>query len=143
MSSANQDTFFAENAKKDGVKATASGLQYKVLRPSTAGKTRPSKANTVKVHYRGTLISGKEFDSSYGRGSPSEFGVSQVIPGWTEALQLMLPGDIWEVYIPSKLAYGDRAIAGLIPANSALIFKVHLLGIKGGEQASESDAKDL
>jgi len=143
MSASSNAAFFADNAKKAGVTQTSSGLQYKVLRAGK-GKTHPGKTDKVQVHYRGTLTSGKEFDSSYGRGKPSEFGVNQVIKGWTESLQLMVPGDIWEVYIPSDLAYGSQAVGGdLIPANSALIFKVHLLGIAGKEQASAEDARDL
>jgi len=122
------EEFLAANAKKDGVKTTASGLQYKVLK-SGSGKT-PKPTDTVKVHYHGTLIDGTVFDSSVERGEPISFPVNGVIPGWTEALQLMKVGSKWELYIPASLAYGERGAGGKIPANAALIFEVELLGIK-------------
>ncbi len=118
--------YLEENKKKDGVKTTASGLQYEVI---TAGKgKKPSKDSTVKVHYKGTLINGEEFDSSYKRDRPAEFPVQGVISGWTEALQLMKEGAKWKLTIPSDLAYGPRGRPG-IPANSTLIFEVELLEI--------------
>jgi len=126
--------FLEENKLKEGVTTTASGLQYKILEHGT-GKLHPSKEDSVSVHYRGTLLSGKEFDSSYKRGQPATFGVTQVIPGWTEALQLMKPGDVYELYIPSDLAYGTRGAGNDIGANAALIFKVELLEIIGKEKA--------
>jgi len=110
----------------------ASGLQYKVLEAGT-GKVSPKKSDQVKVHYRGTLLNGKEFDSSYKRGQPATFGVGGVIAGWTEALQLMTKGAIWELYIPSNLAYGERGTGKDIGPNSMLTFKVELIEIGGGK----------
>jgi FKBP-type peptidyl-prolyl cis-trans isomerase FklB len=118
--------FLEENKSKPGVVATASGLQYKVI---TAGKgKKPSASNEVKVHYRGTLINGTEFDNSYKRGEPISLPISGVIPGWTEALQLMPVGSKWELYIPANLGYGNNP-SGPIPPGSTLIFEVELLGI--------------
>ncbi|MEQ1852296.1 MAG: FKBP-type peptidyl-prolyl cis-trans isomerase [Chthoniobacteraceae bacterium] len=122
------EAFLAENAKKEGVKVLPSGLQYRVLKEGT-GK-QPTKADKVVVHYRGTLIDGREFDSSYKRGEPSEFGVTQVIKGWTEALQLMKEGSKWMVYIPWELAYGAQARGGLIGPNETLVFEVELISIR-------------
>ncbi len=118
--------FLYANGKKEGVKVLSSGLQYKVLKEGT-GKT-PTIADKVKTHYRGRLIDGTEFDSSYKRGKPAEFGVKAVIKGWTEALQLMKEGAKWELYIPPDLAYGERGNRG-IPGNSTLIFEIELLEI--------------
>ena len=109
------------------MQTTASGLQYKVINPGSGAS--PKATSTVKVHYRGTLIDGTEFDSSFKRGQPAEFGVSQVIRGWTEALQLMKKGAKYELTIPSELAYGPRD-SGTIPANSVLNFEVELLDFK-------------
>jgi FKBP-type peptidyl-prolyl cis-trans isomerase FklB len=122
------EAFLAANAKKEGVKTTASGLQYRVLKSGT-GKT-PKATDSVKVHYHGTLIDGAVFDSSVERGEPISFPVGGVIPGWTEALQLMKEGDKWQLVIPAKLAYGDRGAGGKIGPNSTLIFDVELLGIE-------------
>lgn len=123
------EAFLAENAKKPGVVVLPSGLQYKVLTEGTGPK--PKATDTVVTHYRGTLIDGTEFDSSIARGEPAEFGVTQVIKGWTEALQLMSVGSKWELCIPSDIAYGDRgAPGGKIGANSTLIFEIELLSIK-------------
>ncbi len=122
------DSFLAENAKKEGVKTTASGLQYLVMKSGT-GAT-PKLSDGVKVHYHGTLINGTVFDSSVERGEPISFPVSGVIAGWTEALQLMKVGDKWKLFIPAKLAYGDQSPSPKIPANSPLIFEVELLGIE-------------
>ena len=123
------EAFLAANAKKDGVKTTASGLQYKSLK-SGSGKM-PKVTDTVKVHYTGTLIDGSVFDSSVERGQPATFPVSGVIAGWTEALQLMKEGDKWQVFIPAKLAYGERGPQGSkIGPNSTLIFDVELLAIE-------------
>lgn len=118
--------FLTENATKPGVKALPSGLQYKVINAGS-GAT-PGVSDKVTVHYRGTLIDGTEFDSSYSRNQPASFGVNRVIPGWTEALQLMQEGDKWQLFIPPKLGYAERG-AGKIPANSALIFEVELLSV--------------
>lgn len=119
--------YLEANKAKPGVTVTASGLQYKVINAGSGAS--PKATNTVKVHYRGTLIDGTEFDSSYKRGKPAEFGVTQVIKGWTEALQLMKKGAKYELTIPSELAYGERN-SGSIPANSVLNFEVELLDFK-------------
>lgn len=117
--------FLAANAKKDGVKTTKSGLQYKVL---TKGKgPKPTRDSQVSVNYKGTLLDGTEFDSSYKRGEPATFGVTQVIPGWTEALLMMKEGAKWEVYIPSDLAYGSGGAGGQIGPNATLVFEIELL----------------
>ncbi|MCA1964947.1 MAG: FKBP-type peptidyl-prolyl cis-trans isomerase, partial [Prosthecobacter sp.] len=115
-----------------GVVTTASGLRYRVLESGPADGRQPSMFDTVIVHYHGTLTDGTVFDSSYERGQPASFGVSQVIPGWTEALRLMRPGDKWMLHIPAHLAYGSRAVGGKIPPNSDLIFKVELLQVVRG-----------
>jgi FKBP-type peptidyl-prolyl cis-trans isomerase len=120
--------FLEANAKKEGVITTASGLQYKVLK-SGSGPS-PTLNSTVTTNYRGTLIDGREFDSSYKRGQPASFPVKGVIKGWTEALQLMKVGDKWELYIPSDLAYGASQRSELIQPNSTLVFELELLGIK-------------
>ena len=122
------DAFLTKNRKAEGVKETASGLQYKVLTAGTGPK--PTTSNTVTVNYRGTLIDGTEFDSSYKRGQPATFPVQGVIQGWQEALQLMPKGSKWMVYIPSNLAYGPRAASPLIGPNSTLVFEVELLDVK-------------
>ncbi|MGR3292698.1 MAG: FKBP-type peptidyl-prolyl cis-trans isomerase [Candidatus Scalindua sp.] len=118
--------FLGTNKRKPGVKETASGLQYKVITMGEGAK--PEATDKVKVHYSGTLIDGKEFDSSYKRNQPSEFGLNQVIKGWTEGLQLMNVGSKYEFYIPSKLAYGPNGPAAIGP-NQTLIFTVELLDI--------------
>lgn len=120
--------FLEENKHKDGVKTTASGLQYKVL--TEGGGAMPKADDTVVTHYRGTLLSGTEFDSSIKRGSPAEFPVNGVIPGWTEALQLMKKGSKWQLFVPSELAYKERGAGADIGPNAALIFEVELLDIK-------------
>ncbi|HTX17536.1 MAG TPA: FKBP-type peptidyl-prolyl cis-trans isomerase [Bacteroidota bacterium] len=122
------EAFLAENKKKDSVKTLPSGLQYKVLVQGTGRK--PTLTDTVTTHYRGTLIDGTEFDSSYKRGEPASFPVGGVIRGWTEALQLMNVGSKWELFIPSDLAYGERGAGQTIGPNSTLIFEVELLSIK-------------
>jgi len=121
------EVFLAENKTKEGVKETASGLQYKVLVEGSGEK--PKSTDKVKVHYEGKLINGTIFDSSFQRAEPAVFGVNQVIPGWTEGLQLMSVGSTYEFFIPTNLSYGDKA-AGQIPPGSCLIFKVELLGIE-------------
>lgn len=125
------ESFLAANAKKEGVKTTATGLQYKVLK-SGAGKT-PKATDSVTTHYHGTLIDGSVFDSSVQRGEPVSFPVNGVIPGWTEALQLMKEGDKWQLYIPAKLAYGERGAGGKIGPNSALIFDVELIKVEAAK----------
>lgn len=119
--------FLTANKSKPGVKTTASGLQYQIIKPGT-GKT-PAASDTVTTHYRGTLISGKEFDSSYKRGAPASFPVNGVIKGWTEALQLMKEGAKWKLFIPSELAYGARGAGRDIPPHSTLIFDIELIKI--------------
>jgi FKBP-type peptidyl-prolyl cis-trans isomerase len=119
--------FLAANGKKEGVVTTASGLQYKVLKQGTG--PNPKATDVVRTHYEGTFINGKVFDSSVKRGEPATFGVNEVIPGWTEALQLMKVGDKWQLFVPSKLAYGPEGSQGAIPPDSTLIFEVELLGI--------------
>ncbi len=108
-----------------------SGLRYQVLTSGPADGKHPTLSDSVTVHYKGTLTNGTQFDSSYDRGTPATFGVGQVIPGWTEALMLMKPGDQWMLYLPANIAYGAQSMGG-IPANSDLIFKVHLISITPG-----------
>jgi FKBP-type peptidyl-prolyl cis-trans isomerase len=126
------EAFLAENGKKEGVKTTASGLQYKV---ETEGKgAKPKADDTVEVNYRGTLVDGTEFDSSYKRGQTVTFPVNGVIPGWSEALQLMTVGSKYQLFIPSDLAYGPGGTGGAIGPNQALIFEVELVDIKKPEK---------
>ena len=122
--------FLEENAKKEGVKTLPSGLQYKVIQEGS-GST-PEATDTVVVHYRGTLIDGTEFDSSYSRGKPATFRADRVIRGWTEALQLMKEGARWQLFIPPELAYGDKRTQKIEP-NSTLIFELELISIKSSE----------
>ncbi len=122
---AEENIFLTTNAAKEGVVSLDSGLQYKVITEGTGAKPQPS--DTVSVHYRGTLINGTEFDSSDSHGGPVSFPVTAVVPGWTEALQLMKEGAKWELYIPSELAYGLNGAGGLIGPNSTLIFEIELL----------------
>jgi len=118
--------FLVENAKREGVVVLESGLQYEVL---TAGEgAKPSREDSVRTHYHGTLIDGSVFDSSYQRGQPAEFPVGGVIAGWTEALQLMNAGSKWRLYVPSELAYGAQGV-GSIPPHSTLVFDVELLDV--------------
>lgn len=122
------EAFMAENAKREGVKVTESGLQYEVL-DGTIGQ-KPKATDKVRVHYEGTLIDGTVFDSSYKRGESITFGLNQVIKGWTEGLQLMSVGSKYKLYIPYQLAYGERGAGANIPPYAALIFTVELLGIE-------------
>ncbi len=122
------EKFLQANAKKPGVITLASGLQYMVLKAS-ADTTKPKMNERVKCHYQGSLIDGTVFESSVTRGQPAEFGVTEVIPGWVEALQLMTVGSKWRLFIPSNLAYGDRAMGSSIPAGSTLIFDLEVLAI--------------
>jgi FKBP-type peptidyl-prolyl cis-trans isomerase FklB len=119
--------FLAENAKKEGVKTLPSGLQYKAIKEGDG--PMPKATDTVTVHYRGSLIDGTEFDSSYSRNQPATFPANGVIKGWTEALQLMKTGAKWELFIPPDLAYGERGAGQVIGPNSTLIFEVELLSI--------------
>ena len=120
--------YLKANAQKEGVKTTNTGLQYKVLRPGT-GKS-PSATDKVQVHYKGTLIDGTQFDSSYDRGAPASFGLNQVIPGWTEGLQLMKEGGMYEFVIPSNLGYGTMGSGSSIPPGATLVFVVELLKVQ-------------
>ena len=122
------EEFLAENAKREGVKVTESGLQYEVLE-ATIGQ-KPKATDKVRVHYEGTLIDGTVFDSSYKRGESITFGLNQVIKGWTEGLQLMSIGSKYKLYLPYQLAYGERGAGANIPPYAALIFTVELLGIE-------------
>uniref|UniRef100_A0A831UBI3 Peptidyl-prolyl cis-trans isomerase n=1 Tax=Geobacter metallireducens TaxID=28232 RepID=A0A831UBI3_GEOME len=122
------EAFLAANGKKEGVITLPSGLQYKVIKQGDGRK--PTDADTVECHYRGTLVNGKEFDSSYRTGKPAAFRVNGVIPGWSEALKLMPVGSTWQLFVPSRLAYGERGAGGTIGPNAALIFEVELLAIK-------------
>jgi FKBP-type peptidyl-prolyl cis-trans isomerase FklB len=119
--------FLASNAKKEGVTTLPSGLQYQVMVDGSGEK--PTATNKVTTHYHGTTIDGKVFDSSVERGQPAQFGVNQVIAGWTEALQLMAVGSKWKLFIPSDLAYGERGAGADIPPHAALIFEVELISI--------------
>jgi len=120
------EAFLAENRKKNGVKTLTSGLQYKVIKEGTGKK--PKATDKVTTHYQGTLIDGTEFDSSYKRGEPATFPVNGVIPGWTEVLQLMKVGSKWQLFVPAKLAYGERGTP-MIGPNAVLIFTIELLSI--------------
>lgn len=131
------EEFLAANKSKEGVVTLPDGLQYKILKEGTGPK--PAASDTVSCNYRGTLISGKEFDSSYKRGEPTSFPVGGVIKGWTEALQLMPVGSKWELYIPADLAYGDRGAGPDIGPGDTLIFEIELLSI--GEQKKEGEPK--
>merc|ERR1712010_312964 len=135
--------FLEENKAKDGVITLPSGLQYKVLKKGD-GAFHPTVDSPCECHYEGTLINGEEFDSSYKRGSPTTFAPNQVIKGWTEAMQLMVEGDKWEMYIPSDLAYGESGSPPKIPGGSALVFRMEILKIKGGKvDAVTCDPKSL
>jgi FKBP-type peptidyl-prolyl cis-trans isomerase FklB len=136
------ESFLAANKGKEGVVALPSGLQYKILKEGTGPK--PTATDSVVCNYRGTLINGTEFDSSYKRGQPATFPVTGVIKGWTEALQLMPVGSKWQLFIPSDLAYGERGPAPEIGSNATLIFEVELLSIedKSKEKAPEKPAAD-
>lgn len=123
------DAFLAENKTKEGVVSLPSGLQYKILTAGTGPK--PAATDTVVCQYKGTLLDGTEFDSSYKRGQPATFAVGRIIKGWTEALELMPVGSKWQLFIPADLAYGERGAGGVIPPNATLIFEVELVSIQG------------
>lgn len=124
-----EEEFLAKNKNKDGVITLDSGLQYEILEKGK-GTVSPKATDFVKVDYKGSLLDGSVFDSSIERGQPATFQVNRVIPGWTEAMQLMKPGDKWMLYIPSKLAYGPRQVGPKIGPNATLIFEVKLLSIE-------------
>lgn len=130
--------FLESNKTKEGIQVTASGLQYKMIRPGEGPK--PTTDDIVKVHYKGTLIDGTQFDSSYERNEPADIPIKAVIPGWTEGLQLMNVGSKYELYIPSELGYGARRNPS-IPGNSVLIFEVELLSIKNKEEEEKAKEK--
>ncbi|AXV66639.1 MULTISPECIES: FKBP-type peptidyl-prolyl cis-trans isomerase [Pseudoalteromonas] len=136
QSKAEGEKYLAENAKKEGVTVTESGLQYEVI--SQGDGEKPVATDVVKVHYKGTLLDGTEFDSSYSRNEPTTFPLNRVIPGWTEGLQLMPVGSKYKFTIPADLAYGERDL-GKIPANSTLVFEVELLEIQSEEKAAAAE----
>ena len=141
-SNAKSKKWLAENAKKDGVVTLPSGMQYKVLQTGS-GQSHPTVDSSCSCHYHGTLVDGTVFDSSYDRGSPTSFAPNQVIKGWTEAMQMMVEGDIWELYIPSDLAYGDRGSPPKIGGGDALIFKLEMIKINGNKvPANRCDPAD-
>jgi FKBP-type peptidyl-prolyl cis-trans isomerase FklB len=133
------EAFLAENKKKEGVKTLPSGLQYKVIKAGTDKK--PKLSDSVTSHYRGTLIDGTEFDSSYKRGQPVTFPVSGVIPGWTEALQLMGEGAKWQIFVPSNLAYGERGAGIVIGPNATLFFEIEIISIQEKKQENKEEKK--
>merc|ERR1719231_538844 len=128
--------YLEENAKKEGVVTLPSGLQYKVLRKGD-GTHHPTVDSPCETHYEGTLIDGTVFDSSYKRGSPTTFAPNQLIKGWTEAMQLMVEGDKWEMYIPSELGYGDSGSGAKIPGGSVLVFTTEIIKINGGTKPAD------
>ena len=127
---AESEAYLAENAQNPGITVLASGLQYEILESGPDGGESPTSSNSVLAHYHGTLPDGTVFDSSVDRGEPATFGVSQVIAGWTEALQLMKVGDKWRLFIPPDMAYGEASPTPAIPPNSALVFEVELLEVR-------------
>ena len=129
------DKFLADNKKKKGVKTLKSGIQYKVIKEGKGAK--PTASDSVVAHYKGTLIDGTEFDSSYKRGQPATFGVGQVIKGWQEILPLMPAGSKWQVFIPSDLAYGPRGAGANIGPNETLVFDIELLEVKSNDKAKK------
>ena len=132
--------FLAENAKREGVQTTESGLQYEVIKKAEGAQ--PKVSDVVSVHYQGTLVDGSVFDSSIERGEPVEFPVGGVIPGWVEGLQLMKVGEKYKFYIPSELAYGAQSPTPAIPANSTLVFEVELLDIVGQPAADSAESDE-
>ncbi len=127
---AESEAYLAENAQNPGITVLDSGLQYEILESGPDGGESPTSSNSVLAHYHGTLPDGTVFDSSVDRGEPATFGVSQVIAGWTEALQLMKVGDKWRLFIPPDMAYGEASPTPAIPPNSALVFEVELLEVR-------------
>lgn len=133
------EAFLAENGKREGVITTASGLQYEILTEGTG--EAPKASDSVTVHYRGTLVDGTEFDSSYSRGEPVTFPLGNVIPGWTEGLQLMKPGSKSKLFIPANLGYGGTGAGNAIPPNAALVFEVELLSVEPNVKAADPAAE--
>ncbi len=129
--------FLEDNKKKNGVVTLPSVLEYRVIKDGKGDS--PKATDVVTTHYRGKLIDGTEFDSSYNRGEPVKFAVNGVIPGWTEALQLMKPGAKWELFIPAKLAYGEHGVGQIIGPNSTLVFEVELLSVEKPEKGKEGN----
>jgi peptidylprolyl isomerase/FKBP-type peptidyl-prolyl cis-trans isomerase FklB len=134
---AESQAFLTANAAKPGVVTLPSGLQYRVVRTGAADGYRPKPGDTVKVHYEGKLPDGTVFDSSYERGAPAVFDVGRLVPGWNQALQLMRPGDEWELVVPPDLGYGDEG-AGPIPPGAVLVFRMELLDVLPRESATLS-----
>lgn len=134
--------FLAEMASKSGVKVLASGMMYEVLKKGDGDK-HPKASTPCDCHYAGTLIDGKKFDSSYDRGTPTTFAPNQVIKGWTEAMQYMVEGDKWKMYIPAGLAYGSSGAGGAIPGGAALVFEMELIKIKGASVDAGSNPPKL
>lgn len=130
------EMFLTQNKAKQGVKTLPSGLQYKILTPGTG--PQPTAKDSVTVDYTGTLINGTVFDSTAKAGKPVTFKVTEVIPGWTEALQMMKQGATWQIFVPSKLAYGNRGVGGPIGPNQTLIFKIHLIAVNKAGTAKKS-----
>lgn len=129
------EAFLTANKAKEGIVTLPSGLQYKVI---TEGKgAKPAATDTVVTHYKGTFLDGQQFDSSYDRGEPATFTVNGVIPGWTEALQLMPVGSKWQLFVPSKLAYGEKGFQNVIPPNAALVFEIELVSIQPKQDAEK------
>lgn len=124
--------YLRTNKEREGVVELPSGLQYEVLKSGPADGPRPNASSPCSVHYKGALVTGEEFDSSYKRGNPTTFAPNQVVKGWTEALQLMRPGDHWKLFVPSELAYGDRGAGGRIPGGAVLVFELELLDVQEG-----------
>jgi FKBP-type peptidyl-prolyl cis-trans isomerase FklB len=125
------NAFLAEKKAEAGMQETASGLLYKIEKSGAESGAMPTAESAVRVHYEGTLPDGTVFDSSYARGEPAEFPVNRVVPGWTEVLQLMRPGDVWMVYLKPELGYGADGAGNDIPPNAALVFKIELLEVVG------------
>jgi FKBP-type peptidyl-prolyl cis-trans isomerase FklB len=136
MAISSDATFLEENQKKLEIHTLPSGLQYKIVQEGVG--TTPGPTDFVQVHYRGTLVDGTEFDSSYAQSTPTTFAVNAVIPGWSEALQLMNPGSKWTLYIPPKLAYGKNGAGRFIGPNATLIFDVELLAVKSTDIPSDN-----
>jgi FKBP-type peptidyl-prolyl cis-trans isomerase FklB len=130
------EAFLAANGKKKGIVTLPSGLQYQVLRKGEGQS--PKATDRVTVHYRGTFIDGQEFDSSYSQGKPATFMLDRVIKGWAEGLQLMKPGAKWKLFIPARLAYGEKSVGSRIPSNSALIIEVELIFVEANKSAEAS-----